>query len=61
MSFDYVVVSPQGVPVLHTSYKALRYAPKIEAQMLDLGYKITISGKRLTKKEAAERMKSKRK
>lgn len=57
MSYDYVVISPQGAPIVHTAYASLRYAPKIEAQLLDLGYKIVISGKRLTKKEAAERMK----
>ena len=39
---------------MQTEYENLRYPPEIEAQMLSLGYKITINGKRLTKKEAAE-------
>ena len=55
MSYDYTVFSPDGAPILHTAYEKYRYPPKIELQMLDLGYKIRINGKRLTKKEAAER------
>lgn len=55
MSYDYTVFSPEGAPILHTAVEKLRYSPPVEAQMLSLGYKITINGKRLTKKEAAER------
>ena len=55
MSYDYTVFSPEGAPILHTAVENLRYSPPVEAQMLSLGYKITINGKRLTKKEAAER------
>lgn len=55
MSYDYTVFSPDGAPILHTAVEKLRYSPPVEAQMLSLGYKITINGKRLTKKEAAER------
>ena len=55
MSYDYTVFSPDGKPILHTAVEKLRYSPSVEAQMLSLGYKITINGKRLTKKEAAER------
>lgn len=60
MSYDYTVSSPDGTPILHTAVEKLRYSPPIEAQMLSLGYKITINGKRLTKKEAAERLPSRR-
>ena len=55
MSYDYTVLSPDGAPILHTAVEKLRYSPPVEAQMLSIGYKITINGKRLTKKEAAER------
>ena len=55
MSYDYTVFSPEGAPILHTAVENLRYSPPVEAQMLSLGYKITINGRRLTKKEAAER------
>lgn len=55
MSYDYTVFSPDGAPILHTAVEKLRYSPPVEAQMLSLGYKITINGKRLTKKEASER------
>ena len=55
MSYDYTVFSPDGAPILHTAIEKLRYSPPVEAQMLSLGYKITINGRRLTKKEAAER------
>ena len=57
MSYDYTVFSPDGAPILHTAVENLRYPPPVEAQMLSLGYKITINGRRLTKKEAADKMK----
>ena len=50
----YVVADPDGRAVMSTEYENLRYPPEIELQMLNLGYKITINGKRLTKKEATE-------
>ena len=55
MSYDYTVFAPDGRAILHTAVEKLRYPPPVEAQMLSLGYRITINGKRLTKKEAAER------
>ena len=54
--YEYRVFAPAGNAVMGTNSASLRYPPEIEAQMLSLGYKITINGKRLTKKEAAEAM-----
>lgn len=56
MSYDYTVYAPSGRAIMGTAYPSLRYPPEIEANMLSLGYKITINGKRLTKKEAAENL-----
>lgn len=52
--FSYVVISPEGKPIMSTEYKQYRYPPKVEAQMLEAGYKIQLNGKRITKKEVAE-------
>lgn len=53
-AYMYVVSEPGGRPIMQTEYENLRYPPEIELQMLNLGYKITINGKRLTKKEATD-------
>lgn len=50
----YTVTDPGGRAVMSTEYENLRYPPDIELQMLELGYKIAINGKRLTKKEATD-------
>ena len=58
MKFDYAVADHAGRRVMHTEYPSCRYDPKTEAQLLAAGYRITINGKRLTKKAAAIQQKS---
>ena len=59
--YSYKVLSPEGKEIAGTKYEKYRYPAEIEAQMLDLGYKIQINGKRLTKKEVADALGKKRK
>lgn len=54
-AFSYRVLSPTGEPRMSTEYENLRYPPEVEAAILEAGYRIVINGRRLTKKEAAER------
>lgn len=58
--FSYEISDPAGRPVMETEHEKYRYPPKIESQMLSLGYKITVNGKRLTKKAARENSKTPR-
>ena len=58
MSYDYKVYSPTGRAIMRTAHESCRYPPQTEAQMLALGYRITVNGKRLTKKAASEQTKS---
>lgn len=57
----YVVQDDTGQRVMSTEYRQYRYPPEIEMQMLSLGYRITENGKRITKKETAEKLSRKRK
>lgn len=59
--YSYTVLSPEGKAIMGTKYEQYRYPAEIEAQMLDLGYKIQINGKRLTKKEVADALGKKKK
>lgn len=54
--YRYEVTSPYGVPVMLTEHPELRYDAETELQMLSLGYKLTVNGKRVTKKDVNQRL-----
>ena len=55
----YQVTSPGGVPMMRTEHPEYRYDAETELQMLDAGYRITVNGKRVTKKSLLEAIQSK--
>lgn len=54
----YQVISPSGQPMMEAP-ECCRYPPRIELDMLEAGYTITLHGKRITKTDVRKAVKRK--